>query len=461
MRPADEPVLTPQSFGARLRRLRAERGLRQLDLIGDNISASYISLLEADRRVPTGRVVRHLSEQLGCTPEELWLPEEEDGRKPAALELQMARAALAVGKVDDAETWFRRVRAEHDGDAVISQESEFGLARVAEQAGRHAEAAEGYRACLTAAENPAYPHRLGATMGLVRSLVHQDDIDSAVATALVAKRLVSEAGLDVSDVAVEVRAILAAVLCERGDYAGAEEPIVEALKIVPQIADHQALTAVYWQAAAAAYKENRTGHAQELAGWITDIAAHDYGHTLGMLRAVYGSLLLRRSPPDPKKAREMLELASTHLDASGAVSDALRCRSDLMRALIMLDDCDGALKLADPILDDANTPPMERIRVRLLWAAVKYLLGDVKTARAACQTARAELENLPQGSRTSQLWSLLGEAMTQVGDTEGAIHAYRCAINGLGVDLPPPLLAVPTERPADRKTKRQPRGNSR
>lgn len=459
MRPTDGPVQAPQTFGTRLRRLRAERGLRQLDLVGDNISASYISLLEADRRVPTDRVVRHLSEQLGCTPEDLWLPDEDSARRPAAVELRMARAALAVGKVDEAETWYRRVLAEHDGDTAISQEAEFGLARAAEQAGRHEQAAAGYRACLAAAEDLAYPHRLGATMGLVRSLVYGDDVDSAVTAALLAKRQVSEAGLDVSDVAVEVRAILATVLCERGDYAGAEEPVVEALKMVPKIADHQTLTETYWQAAAAAYKENQTGYAQELAGWITDIDAHDYGHTLGMLRAVYGSLLLRRSPPDPQKAREMLELAVTHLDASGAVSDALRCRSDLMRALIMLDDCAEALKLAEPILDDASTPPTERIRVRLLWATAKCLLGETEAARAACHISRAELEGLAHGSQTSQLWSFLGEAMTQVGDTEGAIHAYRCAINGLGVDLPPPFLTVPAEKPAVRKTRR-PRGNS-
>jgi tetratricopeptide (TPR) repeat protein len=461
VRPTDETMQASQSFGTRLRQLRAERGLRQLDLVGDNISASYISLLEAGRRVPTDRVMRHLSERLGCTPEDLWLPEGETARRPAAVELRMARAALAIGKVDEAEAWYRRVLAEHDGDTGISQEAEFGLARAAEQAGRYAQAAEGYRACLAAAEDPAYPHWLGATMGLVRSLGHGGDAESAVAAALSARQQISEAGLDVSEVAVEVRAILATVLCARGDYAGAEGPVVEALKIVPEIADHQALTETYWQAATAAYQANRTGYAQEFAGWITDVDAHDYGHTLGMLRAVYGSLLLRQSPPDPQKAREILELAATDLDASGAVGDAMRCRSDLVRALIMLDDCTEALTLADVILGDAGTPPTERIRARLLRATAQCLLGDTEAARATCQASRAELEKQPHGSQISQLWSFLGETMTQVGDTEGAIHAYRCAINGLGVDLPPTLLPAPDRSPAKRKAaRRQARGGS-
>jgi tetratricopeptide (TPR) repeat protein len=461
VRPTGETTQAPQTFGTRLRQLRGERGLRQRDLVGDNISASYISLLEADRRVPTDRVVRHLSKRLGCPLEDLWLPDEETARRPAVVELRMARAALTVGKADEAEAWYRRVLMEHDGDTAISQEAEFGLARAAEQAGRHAQAAEGYRACLDAAEDPAYPHRIGATMGLVRSLAHGDDAASAVAAALLAKRQVQEAGLNVSDVAVEICAILATVLCERGDYAAAEEPVVEALKIVPKITDHQALTETYWQAAADAYEANQTGYAQELASRITDIDAHDYGHTLGMLRAVYGSLLLRQSPPDPQKAREMLEVAVADLDASGAVGDAMRCRSDLVRALIMLDDCAEALTLADAILGDADTPPMERIRAQVLRATTQCLLDDTEAARAACHASRAELEDQPRGSQTSQLWSLLGETMTQVGDTEGAIHAYRRAINGLGVDLPPTLLPAPVRKPTDQNARRQARGGSR
>ena len=452
---------TPQTFGTRLRQLRGERGLRQLDLVGENISASYISLLEAGRRVPTDRVVRHLSERLGCTPEDLWLSNEETSRRPAVVELRMARAALTVGKVDEAEAWYRRVLSECDGDTAISQAAEFGLACAAEQAGSHAQAAEAYRACLVAAEDPDYPHWLGATMGLVRSLARADDAESAVAAALLAKRQISEAGLDVSDVAVEVRAILATVLCERGDYPGAEEPVVEALKIVPKIGDHQALTETYGQAAVAACQADRTGHAQEFASRITDVDAHDYGHTLGMLRAVYGSLLLRQSPPDPQKAREILELAVTDLDASGAVGDAMRCRSDLMRALIMLDDHSKALALAHAIVGNADTPPMERIHARLLRATVQGLVGDIEAARAACQASQAELEDQPHGSQTSQLWSFLGETLTQVGDTEGAIHAYRCAINGLGVDLPPTLLSARAPRPAGRNSGRRTRGGSR
>ncbi|KDA42833.1 helix-turn-helix transcriptional regulator [Frankia sp. BMG5.23] len=441
-----------QSFGARLRQLRSERGLRQLDLVGDNISASYISLLEAGRRVPTDRVIHHLSEQLGCSPDDLRIPTEDTSLRSAAVQMKLARAALLVDAISEAESWYRRVRVEHQDNHEVSQEVEFGLARAAELAGRPAEAAERYQRCRPADADLSYPHQLGVALGLVRSLARCGDADGALIAADHALRQISEVGLAVSDVAVEVRAVLASVLCKRGDYASAQRPIAEALEIVPAIADHRALADTYWRAGMAAYETGRIGLSLELAGWITDADAHDYGHTLGMLRAVYGGLLLRQTPPDPEKAREMLELAVTDLDAAGTVAEAMHCRSDLIRALIMLDRWQDARTLADEALAHTATPPVERTRARLLRATALSLLGDLDGARADCVSVHMDLQAQPTGSQTSQLWSQLGEVLTQLGDTEGAIHAYRCAINGLSVDVPPTLLPSSPRRGGTRQS---------
>lgn len=430
-----------QSFGVRLRRLRSERGLRQIDLVGDKISASYISLLEADRRVPSARVIQHLSERLQCSLEELQVPTVQAAARAAGVELKMARAALLIRQIDKAEAWYQRMIVEHDGDRT-SQEAEFGLARAAEMDGRYAEAAERYQRCQAGANDPEYAHRLSVTLGLVRSLARAGDTQHAITAALQAKQLISDALLDRSDLAVEIRAILATVLCERSDYANAEQPIAEALEIVPQISDRAALSEVYWQASLDAYRNGRPGHALELVSRITDVDTTDYGHTLSMLQAVYGSVLLRRSPPDPDKAREVLELALTNLTDQGAVADAVRCRSDLVRAWIMLKDYRKALQLTDEMLAPSEVPPAERIRARLLRATAQSLLGDDAAAITECGAARTELEQQPHSAQTSQLWSLLAEALRQAGDSDGAIHAYRCAVNGLGIDMPPTLLPV-------------------
>jgi tetratricopeptide (TPR) repeat protein len=442
VRAPSAPAPAAQSFGARLRRLRTEGGLRQCDLAGENISASYISFLEADRRVPTERVVRQLAERLGCRFEDLWPPAEETARSSAAtatVELKLARAALTVGQLAEAEERYGRILAEHGGDLDVAREAEYGLARAAEFAGRFDEAAVRYRQCLGAAEDPTYPHWLGATLGLVRSLARGEDAERAVTTATEARQQVSEVGLDASDVTVEICAILAKVLCDRGEYAAASKPIAEALAIVSDIAAHQPLARLYWRASVAAHQVGRTGYALELASRIVDVGEQDYGHTVGMLRAVYGGLLLRQSPPDLDLARNTLEQAVGDLERSGKVADAMRCRNDLVLALVRLDRPDEARQLAGQVVAAAGVPVEERVRARLLGATAQSLLGDLDGARTSCAQAGAELAELPASPEVTRLWSQLGEALTQVGSTEDAILAYRHAISGLGVDLPPTL----------------------
>ncbi|MGZ4598010.1 MAG: helix-turn-helix domain-containing protein, partial [Actinomycetes bacterium] len=46
-------MTSQESFAARLRARRREVGLSQSDLAGDELSSSYISLIESGKRTPT------------------------------------------------------------------------------------------------------------------------------------------------------------------------------------------------------------------------------------------------------------------------------------------------------------------------------------------------------------------------------------------------------------------------
>jgi transcriptional regulator with XRE-family HTH domain len=62
------------SFGVELRRLRKDAGYTQSVLAekAGNISASYISQLEAGDKIPTPRIIRKLSGPLGVQPNDLF-----------------------------------------------------------------------------------------------------------------------------------------------------------------------------------------------------------------------------------------------------------------------------------------------------------------------------------------------------------------------------------------------------
>jgi len=68
----DRPLTVSQpEFGRRLRRSRLERGLSQRQLAGREMTASYISLLESGRRVPSLNVAVTLARALGAPLDEL------------------------------------------------------------------------------------------------------------------------------------------------------------------------------------------------------------------------------------------------------------------------------------------------------------------------------------------------------------------------------------------------------
>src|SRR5919198_850574 len=85
---------TAETIGARLKRLRTERGLTQKEIAAPGVSGAYISRIEEGERNPSLRALRLLAQKLGVTLEHL-----ETGRDiPLELErdYQLATAELEL-----------------------------------------------------------------------------------------------------------------------------------------------------------------------------------------------------------------------------------------------------------------------------------------------------------------------------------------------------------------------------
>ena len=85
-------------FAGRLARLRKTAGLSQTELAGDDLSASYVSLLESGKRQPSEAVVRTLATRLGCSTSLLSEGEHSERERRLSLELSYARLALTHGE---------------------------------------------------------------------------------------------------------------------------------------------------------------------------------------------------------------------------------------------------------------------------------------------------------------------------------------------------------------------------
>ncbi|KUL36040.1 hypothetical protein ADL22_26095 [Streptomyces sp. NRRL F-4489] len=128
------------AFGKRVREIRRAQGLSQGDLAGDDLSPSYVSLVENGRRVPGARIARSLAERLGTTVEALCAGDQPAGGPSGGLaqrlalvgQLVAARASRQAGDWAGARQQLEAVlaRADADGQEEIRWEARWELAAV-------------------------------------------------------------------------------------------------------------------------------------------------------------------------------------------------------------------------------------------------------------------------------------------------------------------------------------------
>src|SRR2546428_10824626 len=90
---------TIESVGARLKRLRLQRGYSQRDLSSPGVSYAYISRIEAGARTPSVKALRKLSQKLGVSVE--YLETGRDIREIDDRELRLSDAELELRLAGD------------------------------------------------------------------------------------------------------------------------------------------------------------------------------------------------------------------------------------------------------------------------------------------------------------------------------------------------------------------------
>src|SRR6266849_323606 len=151
---------TTESVGARLKRLRLQRGLSQRDLSSPGVSYAYISRIEAGARTPSVKALRKLSQKLGVSVE--YLETGRDIREVDDRELRLADAELDLRLADDVRGAVEKIDAilaeavaAGDVDSAVRARVALGLA--AAHRGNHLEAVERLEAAVAGERAPA-PH---------------------------------------------------------------------------------------------------------------------------------------------------------------------------------------------------------------------------------------------------------------------------------------------------------------
>jgi tetratricopeptide (TPR) repeat protein len=436
-----------ETLGQRIRALRIRQGVSQAQLAFPELSDSYISLIESDKRVPAPSVIELLAAKLNCSPTYLVSGVSEDVVDQLRVTLDYAEIALQNGAAEEAGARFAEVLANADAVALpdMLHQARWGHALALEAAGELEEAISGLRALTAEASAEAdLDHWAKVHVALSRCLRERGDISAGVEVAEEAMRHLIASGADSTDAAVHLGAALLAAFIERGDLVRARQLAHQLVERAERIGSPRARMAAYWEAAYVAeirgeYEDGvaLAERALMLAGKEGPGAApSDDPRDLARLRIVYAGLLLRARPGEAARARELLGQVRGEINASSAGEiDVAWCLTELARAETALGRPGEAVALAEQALDLLGDAP----RRATAWALT--VLGEAcarlgRRERAVEVLTRAAtcLEQMESSREAAQTWFDLAELLAETDAPERPrLDAYRRALTCAGV----------------------------
>ncbi|GAA2139309.1 hypothetical protein GCM10009760_21410 [Kitasatospora kazusensis] len=441
----------PNQLGSRIREMRRRLGLSQAELAGSELSASYVSLLEAGKRTPSEEVLRGIAKRLNCEPDYLLECLNEDQSASLDLDLQFAELALASGQPKAALESFEASAERAEAAGLPNQRvlAQWGVARAVENLGELEKAAQKYDALLR-----VRPSERGKVSGflvvvaLCRCLRELGDMDRGIEAAERTLTEMRDLKIIPTVESIELVSTLVGLYAERGDLHTAEYLAQEAIAEAEGLDDRRAVGAAYWNAGLVAH---RNGRQQEAAVLVERALAMysegDNERAVARLQTAYASVLLQTQPPRPERARDLLEQARTRLEQLGGAVDLAYVETNLARAELQLGDYVAAIEHARSGLDQLGTGHrLQTARALLVLTSAHCERGELDEARRLQETAALHLEASGASRQSAFAWAELAESLTATGDTERALWAYRQSLTQLGHRHVP--VAVPAaERP--------------
>ena len=387
---------TTEGVGARLKRLRLQRGFSQRDLSSPGVSYAYISRIEAGARTPSVKALRKLSQKLGVSVE--YLETGRDMRDIDDRELRLADAELELRLTEDVTEAEEKLRGVLDeslaaGDTVSSTRARIALGLVSAQRGNHLESVERLEAAL-ADETAPPPHLrpdLYTTLGQSYAALGAPDRAVRVFEDCLAR--VREAVPDDKTVEIRYATFLSYALTDAAQYERAAEVVREALTSADEQTDPYTRVRLYWSLARLNVVEGRSTDALEyIRNAIALLKATDDTLTLARAYLLSAGVELRQAAIED--ARHQLELAARLLGASPEPADL------------------GMLRIGE--------------------SRLAALEGDANTAVDRAREALATLGDFHGGEQGTAVHAL-ARGLALQGEVTGADDAYRRAVDLLTV----------------------------
>jgi tetratricopeptide (TPR) repeat protein len=381
-----------ESIGARLRRVRTERGLSQRDVEVPGVSYSYVSRIEAGTRQPSVKALRHLADKLGVSAE--YLETGRELRPENEWDLRLGEAELAV-RLDDPAAAERRLEgllaeAEALDERAPADRARVALALAVAEQGRHEDAVELLERALEGGWPPV-SERPDLYSILGRSYAEIGETPRAV--ALFRRCLDGIAAAKQPDPVLHVRfaSYLSYALMDVGDTAAAHDVLAEALSQAQGVEDRTTLVRLYWSLGRFYWSEGPVARALDyFRRAIALLEVTEDTFYLARAHEACATILLDQSSVD--QAREHLEIAEELF-----------------------------VRLSEPA---------ELGTVRAEWARLSLRVGQPDVARTEALEALERLERASP-AELGRTWRALAHVFEDLGEPELAERSYRSGTKAL------------------------------
>ncbi len=436
------PDLTSAHIGARIRRLRLEAKLSQTELAGDELSPSYVSLIESGKRTPSDDAVRLLVRRLGCQEADIldgWL---EDRRRRIELELAYARLARRHGERGSALERLVALVGEGNLDPASRDEAEYELAVTYEVVGDLDAALDHVlpllERCL--AGSNAVPL---TAVGVVACGCLLRSGDAAAAFRLGERALAAtlERDLEGTDEHLELAATVLDAQFMSGELDAAAARARELVDLAMRAGGPGGQAGLLWNAAIIAEARGQLDEAVRLSTRALGLMSEQGGsRDLPRLQCEVAAFLLSADATNAREAVALLDAAFPTLQDLGSTIDLGCWKLQRARAELALGnpvEAELAAREAVQRLDPHKIP--EAVRAHIVLGDCLAVTGHSDQAVVEYSHAAEALRLMPATRHQATLWRDLGDRRADQGDPEQAVDAYRRALDLAGIRAGSPL----------------------
>lgn len=438
-------IADPVGIGVRVKSARMARGLSQAELAEKaEVSPSYVSLIEAGRRVPARPVLGTLAAVLDTSAtflEEGWNGTEAE----VQLAVDFARLDMTSGDAAGALRRLAQVPLD-DVQPATRLQALTVLAQAHDVSGNLLQAIGTLETVLEEArERELRLEAATAAMTLVTCSIEHGDLARACEVGAAELAHMEAAGLAGTDEHLRLGAALLWAYTERGDLAAATTRASRLIAQADALGSPRGRGSVYWNAALLAEERRNVAQAKRYAERaLALLGEYDGARDVPRLRLHYAHLLLVGTPPSPGDAVAQLERARPELVAAGSPVDLAALDIEHARAQLATGNLEQARDLAVSALDRlAGEPRLEASEARLVLGDVHHALGDREQALDAYRRAAEDLSRMSATRRSAGAWRKLADRYRAAGQLELALDALSRGMTEAGFPPSPSPAAVP------------------